>query len=269
MSHKLEVDAAPERPPPNSPGKLAGMSRSTMRAIALALIFFLVGLGVGAAVFAYVPDPGSPPSIFDDFQWSSTANGFWHVNAVGASAHIKDGILTLSGDSIELDHRVQTDPITTVVSVRVRGLAFHKFGLGIGVFHAGTVGMEFDDDGVKCGRASEYGWKVDFLKAWSRPPVGQWYYLEIAVSNPYPNPKTDTSKIPPDKIKPVKIVCSMWDDAGNLVSRVHAVNPKPNSNYGSFDEAFVRTWDPGNKYQVDWFYAGPPSGDPIRTVTRG
>jgi hypothetical protein len=263
VSHLSEPDVREEDRPAERSRRSIHLGQDMVRTFALALIFLLVGVALAALALAYIPDPGSPPSIFDDFRWSSTENGYWHVNAVGASASISHSVLPLSGDSIELDHRIQTDPVTTVVSVKVRGLKFHKFGMGIGVFHAGTVGMEFDDDGVKCGRASEYGWKIDYLKSWRSPPVGKWYYLEMSVTNPYPHAK-DTSKIPKDKLKPVKMVCSLYDASGKLLSVVNAVYPPPATNYDALDEVFVRTWDTNNEYQVDWVYSGPRAGDPIR-----
>jgi hypothetical protein len=42
--------------------------------------------------------------------------------------------------------------------------------------------------------------------------------------------------------------------------------PPPNAHYVSFDEVFMRTWDSPNEYQVDWFYAGPPSGNPGNAI---
>jgi hypothetical protein len=244
------------------------MNRSLFRLLAVGLIVLFLAVGTTMAVMALVPEAGSPPSIFDDFKWSSTSSGFWHVNAVGASASIKNSFLTLKGDSIELDHRIQTDPHVMVVAAKVRGIDFHKFGLGIGVFHAGTIGMEFDDDGVKCGRGSDYGWKVDYVKGWTVQPTNQWFYLELAVTNPYPV-TFDTSNIPKKKLKHVTVRCALFDASGNLINEVTAKNPPPNANYAALDEAFVRTWDSGNQYQVDWFYAGPPSGDPLNGVAHG
>src|SRR5947209_17071426 len=90
------------------------MNRRPVQWIVIALIFLLLGGAVGAAAAFAIPAAGSAPSIYDDFNWSSTANGFWHVNPVGATAQIKDGTLTLSGHAIELDRRVQTDPHATV-----------------------------------------------------------------------------------------------------------------------------------------------------------
>lgn len=243
------------------------MSRPFLRIAVIALIFFLVGVAAAAMVFAYLPDPGPSPAVYDDFKWSSTSNGFWHVNASGAQAIIKHSLLTLTGDSIELDRRMQTDPNMTVVVAKVRGRHFHKFGLGIGVWHAGTVGLEFDDDGAKCGRGTDYGWKVDFLKGWKPPPTNRWFYLAVAVKNPYPKSEDlkraeqladKTGK----KLKPVTLTCSLYDAAGQLVASVTPTYPQPNAHYVGFDEVFMHTWDGRNDYQVDWFYAGPVSGVP-------
>jgi hypothetical protein len=170
-------------------------------------------------------------------------------------------MLTLSGDSIELDRRMQTDPNATVVMARVSAAHFHKFGLGIGVYHAGTLGMEFDDDGIKCGRGTDRGWRVDFVKGWKVPPVGRWFYLKIVVVNPYPNP-TSYAAAPSNKLKPVTLTCSAYDAQGRLIGQITPRDPVPNAHYIALDEVFVRTWDSRNDYQVDWFYAGPPAGVP-------
>lgn len=242
------------------------MSRPATRVAVLAVIFFFVGVGTTAAGLAAIPDPGSAPSIYDDFSWSSTANGFWHVNAVGATAVIKDSLLTLRGHSIELDRRVQTDPYETVAVAKVRGIHFHKFDIGIGAYHAGTIGIEFDDDGVKCGRGTDFGWKIDFMKAWQHPPAGQWFYLEIAVTNPYPTKealqRAEDLAEKGKKLKVSRVTCSMYDSGGHLVTTMTPMVPPPNAHYVGLDEAFLRTWDSGNDYQVDWFYTGPPSGIP-------
>lgn len=231
--------------------------------VIIAVIFLFVGVASASAFFEFLPDPGSSPSIFDDFNWSSTSNGYWHQNAYGATARIKDSLLTLSGDSIELDRRVQTDPYRTVIVAKVRGIQFHKFSLGIGVYHAGTVGLEFDNDGVKCGRGTDQGWQIDIMKAWTKPPANQWFYLGVDVKNPYPDPAT----IPQNDalLKPITLRCSMWDSTGHLVATDVASNPVPNTHYVGLDEAYMRTWDSGNLYQIDWFYAGPPSGNPARS----
>jgi len=234
----------------------------------IALVALLIGVACTAAVFAYIPDSGLAPSIFDDFSYSTTASGFWHVNAVGGDNIIKPSTLTLTGGSIELDRRLQTDPKETVISLRIRAQHFDKFGFGIGAYHAGTVGIEFDGDGVKCGRGTDYGYQVDSVVDWKSPPVGQWFYLRVAVHNPYPDPKafaklhiTDASKY-----KKVDLICSAWDNQGHLLGQVKPTNPPPNAHYPGFDEVFMRTWDSANNYQVDWFYAGPPSGDPLRFI---
>lgn len=249
------------------------MSRAAKQAVATAVVFLFLGMGAAAAVFAFLPNPGSPPSIFDDFKWSSTANGFWHVNAIGSKTTIKHSVLTLTGDEIELDHRIQTDPNQTDIVAKVRGRQFHKFGLGIGVYHAGTVALEFDNDGVKCGRGTDFGWKVDIMKPWSTPPANQWFYLEISVKNPYPN---DKDLVRAEKlavqfhkkslIHAVTVTCSMYDASGHLIVTDTPHDPPTNAHYVSFDEAFMRTWDGGNNYQVDWIYAGSPSGNPLQGI---
>jgi hypothetical protein len=241
------------------------MASTLLRMAVIALIFLFLGVAGAAAMLAYIPESGSPPSIYDDFAWNSTANGFWHVNAIGATDTVKNSLLTLKGASIELDRRIQTDPAETIVIARVRGHAFQKFGLGIGLYHAGTVGLEFDADGFKCGRGTDHGWRVDIVKPWSSAPIDKWYYLELSVKNPYPNYTPEQlGKLNEDKLKPVTVRCTAWDAAGHLVGTDVASDPKPNAHYVSFDEAFLRTWDAGNDYQVDWFYAGPPSGNPAR-----
>lgn len=243
------------------------MSRPALRIAAIALIAFFLGIGAAAAVMAFIPNQGSPAAIYDDFGFSSTQNGYWHENPVGATARIKHSLLTLSGDAIELDHRLQSDNFLTVMSLKIRGTQFHKFGFGLGVFHAGTLGMEFDNDGAKCGRASDFGWRVDFLKAWATPPTGQWFYLQITVKNPYPY-KPPPPHTPKAKYKHVTLTCSIYDSSGHLIARSVPTDPPPNTNYAALDEAFMRTWDSGNKYQIDWVYAGPASGDPLRVVTK-
>lgn len=245
------------------------MNRSTVRLAVLGVIFILIGVASTAAVLAYLPDTGTPPSVYDDFTWSTTANGFWHVNADGAKAIIKNSLLTMTGDMVELDHRLQTDPKETVVVAKVRGLKFTKFGLGIGVYHSGTVGLEFDKDGVKCGRGTDQGWTVDYIKGWKSPPVHQWYYLLLSVKNPYPSfdalQKAETYADEHEtKLKPIKMVCAVYDSQQHLVGKVVPTQPPPNAHYQAFDEVFMHTWDRGNTYQVDWFYAGPPSGIPAK-----
>lgn len=238
------------------------MSRAVVRMVVIAIIAGFVGIALSAGAFALIPDPGSAPSIFDDFAWNSTANGFWHIDESGATATIKNSILTLKGNSIELDRRVQTDPNETVVALRVRATQFDKFGFGLGVYHAGTVGMEFDTDGVRCGRGSDLGYHVEVIKPFTTPPVGQWFYLAISVVNPYP-PPTKVPNVDDTLLKHVTLRCSVWDDKGHLLGEEVATNPPPNAHYVAFDEAYLRTWDDRNNYQVDWFYAGPPRGDPL------
>lgn len=240
------------------------MKRSWARGIVVAIVALCVGVASSAAVLASLPDPGSPPSVYDDFNWSSTANGFWHVNADGASERIKGGTLALSGDSIELDRRMQTDPSVTEVAVRIRGLHFHKFGFGLGIYHAGTVGIEFDDDGAKCGRGTDFGYRVDFLRGWTSPPTGQWYYLTLTVTNPYPTKEEQekVANLDASQLKKVTLTCAMYDSTGKLLTKIVARDPAPNAHYQAFDEVYMRTWDSANRYQVDWFYAGPPSGAP-------
>jgi hypothetical protein len=235
--------------------------RPLLQILVFALIAFCVGVAGTAAVLAYIPDPGSPPSIYDDFNWSSTANGYWHVNAIGASAIIKSGRLTLVGHSIELDKRIQTDPHVTIAAARVRGFGFRRFGLGLGVYHSGTVALEFDDEGLKCGRGSDFGWRVDVMKSWTKPPVGQWFTLEVKVTNPYPTAKEQAkvAHLDASQLKPVTVQCSAYDAAGHLISTITPTDPEPNAHYNALDEAYMRTWDSGNKYQIDWFYSGPPT----------
>lgn len=240
------------------------MSRSFLRGAVIALMFLFLGVAGAAAVMAYIPDPGSAPSIFDDFAWSSTANSFWHVNPVGATATIKNNMLTLKGDSIELDRRVQTDPYVTTVMARVRATHFHKFAIGLGIYHAGTISEEFDDDGVKCGRASDFGYRIDIVKPWKPPPTGQWFILRLDAINPYPNP-ADYAKVQnldPSKWKHVRVTCSLYDSTGRLIASISPTKPYTNTHYIGLDEAYVRTWDSQNDYQVDWFYSGPLSGIP-------
>jgi hypothetical protein len=242
------------------------MGRTAVRIAVLGAIFLLLGVASAAAVFAFVPNPGSPPSIFDDFNYASTSSGFWHVNAIGGKAIIKDGLLTLSGHSVELDHRLQTDPYRTVAVAKVRGRGWDKFALGLGVYHSGTMGVEFDNDGAKCGWPTDHGWKIDYLKGWKTPPTRQWFYLVISVTNPFPNVPDLTPEM--ELKHPVTIICSLYDGSGRQLARVHPVDPPPNAHYASLDEAFVRTWDSHNRYEVDWIYAGPPSGSPIKSIVR-
>src|SRR5947209_4742346 len=103
------------------------VSRPVLRLAVVALIFTFLGVAASAAAFALIPNQGSAPGIFDDFKWNSIDNAYWHVNEYGATATIKDSILTFKGNSIELDHRLQTDPVSTVVTARVRSAHLRKF----------------------------------------------------------------------------------------------------------------------------------------------
>jgi hypothetical protein len=242
------------------------MARPVLQGAVIALVFFCLGVATWAGAMALVPNPGSTPAIFDDFNFSSTSNGYWHVNPLGATARIKDGLMTLSGHSIELDHRLQTDPHQTVVVAKVRGLDWDKFAVGLGLYHSGTVSIEFDSDGIKCGRGTTFGWKIDYLKGWKVPPTGKWFYLAVKVVNPYPN----VTKITPEMklAHPVTLTCAAYDAGGRPLAAVRAASPPPNTDYASLDEAYFRTWDSHNKYQLDWIYAGPPSGNPAKSLLR-
>ena len=244
--------------------------RAAAQAGVVGLICIFLGIAVGVFTISFAPDPGSTPAIFDDFNFNSTANGFWHVNAIGSHTLIKHSLLTLTGASEELDHRVQTDPKVTIVSLKIRGIRFHKFGVGLGIYHSGTLGMEFDEDGIRCGRGTDHGYQVDVLKLWRVPPVGQWFYLRMAVKNPYPDPRVlaKLGNVNPDKLKHVTITCSAYDSTGKLIRTITPVDPPANAHYIALDEAFVRTWDHNNEYQIDWFYAGPPTGDPLNGIVR-
>ena len=50
------------------------MRRTTVRLLIIGAICLFVGIASGAAAMALVPNPGTPPSIYDDFAWSSTAD---------------------------------------------------------------------------------------------------------------------------------------------------------------------------------------------------
>jgi len=213
-----------------------------------------------------MPSPGTPPSIFDTFAWNSTRDGFWHVHPYGGTASVANSMLTLSGDSIELDRLLQTDPDTTVVAARVRASSFHKFAIGIGSYHNGTITTEFDDDGVKCGYGSGAGWQVVYIKAWKKPPLDTWFDIEVRVVNPYPGyTPQQLAALNSSVLKSPVITCALFDSQGKLLGSVTPQAPLPSSNahYVGLDEAFMRTWDSQNDYQVDWFYAGPPSGLPV------
>ncbi|PZR98051.1 MAG: hypothetical protein DLM70_18320 [Chloroflexi bacterium] len=241
-----------------------------MHALVIALIALFVGVAGSAAAFFYMPDSGSAPSIYDSFNFSSTANGFWHVYTDGADATIKHGMLTLSGHTLELDRRLQTDPKETVVALRIRGRSFHKFGAGLGIYHAGTLGLEFDDDGIKCGRGTDHGYAVDTVRGWTAPPANQWFYLLIAVINPYPNPKVlaKLGNVDYSQLKKVTLRCAIFDAQGHLLAEDTAKHPPPNAHYAGLDEAYMRTWDSRNNYQIAWFNAGPPGGDPLNAISR-
>lgn len=236
------------------------MARTIARVMIIALIFLFVGVAGAAAVFEYVPNPGSAPAVYDDFRWSSTSNGFWHLNPVGGKAQVANSLLSLSGANIELDHRLQTDPRETILVAKIRGIRFHKFSLGMGLFHSGTIGMELDNDGPKCGRNSATGWAVDYMIVWKKPLVGKWFYLVVDAVNPY-GPK---SHINPVEEKPATLTCSIYDSTGKLLSLDVARHPPPTMHYAAIDQVFLRTWDSGNNYQIDWLYAGPVSGLPSR-----
>jgi hypothetical protein len=237
------------------------MRRPLIQNLIIASVALFLGVAGTAAVLAYVPDTGSTPSVYDDFNWNSIGNGYWHVNAIGSSALIKGGLLTLTGHSVELDKRIQTDPRVTIAAAKVRGLQFHRFGLGLGVYHAGTVALEFDNEGLKCGRGSDIGWRVDVMKSWATPPTGQWFILKVKVTNPYPTAKAraKVAHLDAAQLKPVTVQCSAYDSNGRLISTLTPTDPQPNAHYDALDEAYMRTWDSGNKYQLDWFYAGPPT----------
>jgi hypothetical protein len=246
------------------------MRKPFVQGLVIALVALFLGVAGTAAVLAYLPDPGSTPSIFDDFNWSSTSNGYWHVNAIGASATIKNGLLTLSGHSIELDKRLQTDPHVTIAAAKVRATQFRRFGLGLGVYHSGTVALEFDNEGFKCGRGTDFGWRVDVMKSWTTPPTGQWFILKVKVTNPYPTAKEQAkvAHLDASQLKPVTVQCSVYDANGKLLSTTTPIDPQPNAHYNALDEAYMRTWDSGNAYQLDWFYAGPPTSSVGGTVLR-
>lgn len=240
------------------------MNRTALRVAALVLIGLLLGVFVEAAVFAVVPSAGEPPSVYDDFRWSSISNGFWHVNEDGGYAAIVNGTLTMSGAQTEIDHLLQTDPNKTVIVAKVRGLSLYKFALGLGSYHGGTVSLEFDNDGFRCGRGTDAGWTVDDMKLWKIPPTGKWFYLRVLVENPYPG----ITKLPPKPKNPVVLTCSVFDSAGRRIAYDRPLNPPSNIRYPGIDEIYLRTWDYNNKYQVNWVYAGPVSGDPTRSFGR-
>jgi hypothetical protein len=238
------------------------MGSWALRVLVVGLIFLCLGIAGSAAVFALMPSPGSPPGIFDTFDWDSMSNGYWHASPYGGTASINGSRLTLAGHTVELDRRLQTDPYDTVVAVRVRGLGFDKLGFGISGLHSANVGMEFDSDGIKCGYGSDEGWIVPVLKGWTAPPTRQWFYLVLSVRNPYPTVTSSAAT----GTKPIGVTCSAYDGRGRLLNSVTATRPPPNAKYPGFDEVYLRTWDSKNRYQVDWLYAGPPSGSPLRHI---
>jgi hypothetical protein len=242
------------------------MKRAVWRWIVAAVILLLLGSAAGAAAVWAIPNEGSPPSIFDSFAYSSTGSGYWHVNADGAHAIIADGTLNMVGNSIELDHRLQSDPYSTVAVAKIRASSFDRFALGLGLYHSGTITFEFDVDGAKCGRGSDVGYAVDFVKPWNPPPLNTWFYAGIRIKNPYPNPTPallrKLSNEDSDLWKPVTISCELWNSAGQKIAEITPTTPRPNTHYASIDEAFMRTWDDKNNYTVDWFYAGPPAAIP-------
>lgn len=250
------------------------MNRPAIKLLVIGLIGLLIGVAGTAAVLAAIPSAGSPPSIYDDFNWNSTANGFWHVYTDGGSTAIDRGLLSLSGHTIELDRRVQSDPYATYMTLRIRARHFYKFGFGLGVYHAGTLGLEFDDDGVKCGRGTDHGYKTDVFGTWTpaTAPTNQWFYLRLKVTDPYPNPTQAEldrlSNLDASQLKPVTETCTMYDSAGHLIAKDEATSPPPNTHYVGLDEAYLRTWDSGNNYQIDWVYVGSDTGDPIHGITR-
>jgi hypothetical protein len=247
------------------------MARPILRVALIAFVALCLGVAGTAMALTLIPDPGSPPSIYDDFNFSSIGNGYWHTHSYGATARIADGLLTIQGDSMELDKRFQTDPKETVISARLRAGFFHKMGLGIGSYHSGTIGLEIDSDGIKCGRGTDFGYQVDPVVGWTTPPTGKWLYVQMSVINPYPTTAEQVAadNLPPDQLKRPTIRCSAWDATGKLIGTDVATTPPPNTHYVSLDEAYIRTWDSHNNYQIDWIYAGPPSGDPLNHLVRG
>lgn len=244
--------------------------RRYLPVIVIALICTLLGAAIATVVLVSLPSPGTPPAIYDTFAWNSTRDGFWHVHAYGASTVVDNSRLTLEGNSIELDRLLQTDPKTTIVVARVRGVSFHKFAIGIGSYHNGTITTEFDNDGAKCGWGSGQGWQVAFIKGWAVPPVGKWFYVEVRVVNPYPGwTPQQLSTLNSQTEKAPVITCALFDSSGKLIGAVTPTAPAfglSNAHYVALDEAFMRTWDSQNDYQIDWFYAGPPSGLPMHLV---
>jgi len=242
------------------------VARSIAQGTVIALIFLFVGVAGAAAFFGYLPNPGSPPSVYDDFRFSTPSNGFWHVNADGAAAKVTGSLITLHGAQIELDHRLQTDPHSTVVVARVRGWSFQKFALGIGGYHSSSVSVELDSDGVKCVRATDNGTKVDFMRVWKKPPAGQWLYLALVVQNPYPHPPKHLDVATE---KGINLTCALYGSRGVLTSADRPTDPPASVHYPGIDEVYFRTWDTHNDYQLDWIYAGPSQGIPHSAHLRG
>lgn len=240
------------------------MNHRALQGAVVAVIFLFLGVATAAAVLAFIPNPGSPPSVFDDFNFASTSNGFWHVDTTGGTVTIKDSVVTMSGAMTELDHRLQTDPHRTIVVVKIRGLKFGKFAIGLGQYKADTVGLEFDNDGAKCTWPTQGGESVQILKGWKRPPAGQWFYLVLSVTNPYPRVQTLTSSM----TKPIEIACTAYDASGRPLNPALPAPMASNVHYAGFDQVYIRTWDSGNRYQIDWLYAGPASGNPVSRLMR-
>ncbi|HZU13581.1 MAG TPA: hypothetical protein VFB58_12145 [Chloroflexota bacterium] len=232
---------------------------TVVRLAAIAVIFLCLGAATAAGVFAFIPNPGSPPSIFDDFKWSSISNGYWHVYAAGGTARINYSILTLHGDTIEMDHRLQTDPYRTVVVVKIRATHFGKFSIGLGAYHSTAVSFEFDVDGAKCLRPSKEGTQIDILQPWLKPPTHRWFYLMLTLTNPYPY----ATSLTPAMTKPVTVACSLYGAHRQLLVSHRPITPPTELHYAAIDLINMRTWDTGNNYQVDWIYAGPASGSPL------
>ncbi len=116
--------------------------------------------------------------------------------------------------------------------------------------------------------ATDHGYRIDPVTMWTNPPLNQWFYLYMVVVNPYPNPAVlaKLGNVDYSQLKPVTLHCAAYDAKGNLIKYVTASNPPPNTHYAALDEAYVRTWDSQNDYKVDWFYAGPPAGDPLNAL---
>jgi hypothetical protein len=220
----------------------------------------LLGVAIAAVAFASVPEAGSAPSIYDEFNWSSIANRYWHLSADGGGASISNGHLRIHGDTVELDRRLQTDPRETVVAVKIRPSQMHRLAFGLGEYRSGSVGLEFDDDGIKCGRQAVQGWRVDFLKAWSKPPLGQWFYLVVKARNPYPR----VSNLSVAQTKPISLTCAAYDAHQRLIASVSPSSPPSKVHYAGLDQVYIRTWDSRNDYALDWIYAGPASGSPVK-----